>query len=50
MADKKRYASLSMEENERLPEAVLQFSCFYDKSKLEYKLQKCSPKCMEASR
>ena len=37
MAEKKRSTSLTLEENERLSEAVRQFPCLYDKSKKEYK-------------
>ena len=35
MAAKKRFISLSLEENERLSEAVRQFPCLYHKSKKE---------------
>ena len=37
MAAKSILASLLLEENEQLPEAVQEFPCFYDKSKKEYK-------------
>ena len=48
MTEKRRQA-LSLQEYEKLAEAVREYPCLYDKAKKEYKQQNCSRKCLKGS-